>query len=153
MPKRTFLRWVAAAALLLSLQPAAPAAVRSDHDRMRFIAKGVDLTAAGNTVVVPAQARTWRTTRLDVQIKSSSGFVSVASASFGGNSAAFDNVMAIAVLGTASAVNAFVAQASLVVLDTAIDATTSGVRIKVTTGAVATALTADVIVEGYFTEP
>lgn len=73
--------------------------------------------------------------------------------SVGSNSATFNNIMAIAALGTASVVDAFVAQAALVILDVAVDLTANGLQLKLTTPAVATTMTADVHVFGYFTQP
>ena len=131
----------------------AEAAVRADHDVVRFVAKGVNLAATGSTVVVPAQARKWRTTRVDVHVKTVTGFISVASASLGSNSTSFNNAVAIAALGAASTVDSLVAQASLVVLDAAVVMAASGLQFKVTTPAVSTTMTADVHVAGYFTEP
>jgi len=128
-------------------------ALSADVTSQRFIAPAVDLVGGTAATIIPAVGRKWRTTRIDIQIKSVSGFVSVASLSVGSNSATFSNVMAIAALGTAAVVDAFVAQASLVILDVAVDLTTSGLQLKIATPAVATSMTADVHVFGYFTQP
>lgn len=121
--------------------------------RQRFVAKGVNLVGGTTATIVPATPRKWRTTRVDVHVKTVSGFISVASVSVGSNSASFNNVVAIAALGTASTVDSFVVQSSLVVLDAAVDLTASGLQVKITTPAVATTMTADVHVDGYFLEP
>jgi hypothetical protein len=128
-------------------------AVTADASRIRFVAKAVDVVGGTTGTIIPATARKWRTTRADVHVKTSTGFVTVASMSLGSNSASFNNVMAIAALGTASTVDSFVTQASLVVLDAAVDLTTSGLQYKITTPAVATTMTVDIHVEGYFVEP
>jgi hypothetical protein len=128
-------------------------AVTTDTAEYRFVAKAVDLVNGTTGTIIPATARKWRTTWIDVHVKTVTGFVAVASISIGSNSANFNNVMAIAALGTASTVDSLVAQTSLVILPAAVDLTTSGLQFKITTPAVATTMTVDVHVKGHFLEP
>lgn len=152
MHRRLFLALAAAALIVATLAPAI-AAVTTDSARRRYVATSVNLVGGTTAVIIPAMPRKWRTTRIDIHVKSVTGFVAVASISIGSNSASFNNAMAITALGTATAADAFVAQTSLVVLDSAADLTASGLQVKVTTAAVATTMTADIHVEGYFLEP
>lgn len=128
-------------------------AVTTDAPEMRFVAKGVDLVGGTTGVIIPATPRKWLTRRIDVHVKTVTGFVAVASISIGSNSTSFNNVMAIGPLTTASTVDATVAQSLLAVLTGAVDLTTSGLQFKVTTPAVATTMTVDVHVTGHFLEP
>ncbi len=127
--------------------------VTTDVAEYRFVAKAADLVGGSTGVIIPATPRKWRTTWIDVHVKTVTGFVTVASLSVGSNSASFNNVMAIAALGTASTVDSLVAQTSLVILPVAVDLTTSGLQYKVTTPAVATTMTVDIHVRGHFVEP
>ncbi len=129
------------------------AAVTTDAAEMRFVAKGVDLVGGTTGVIIPATPRKWLTRRIDVHVKTTTGFVAVASISLGSNSASFNNVMAIGPLTGASTVDSTVAQSLLVALTGAVDLTTSGLQFKVTTPAVATTMTVDVHVTGHFLEP
>jgi hypothetical protein len=128
-------------------------AVTTDVAELRFVAKGVDLVGGSTAVVIPATPRKWLTRRIDVHVRTVTGFVAVASVSLGANSASFNNVMAIGPLTGASGVDSTVAQSLLVVLTGAVDLTASGLQVKVTTPAVATTMTVDVHVTGHFLEP
>ena len=122
-------------------------------DIKRYTATAVDLTATGSTVLVPVQARKWVTTSIKIHYKTVTALTVVASASFGSNSTAFDNLQAIAVVGANTAVADTIVDLTSGLLSKAVDCTTNGLTMKVTTGAVATAASADVDVMGYWTEP
>src|SRR5258707_4961624 len=77
-------------------------AVTTDAAEMRFVAKAVDLVGGTTGVIIPATPRKWLTRRIDVHVKTTTGFVAVASISLGSNSASFNNVMAIGPLTGAS---------------------------------------------------
>lgn len=63
--------------------------ISADTNLLRFIAPAVDLVGGSTATIIPATARKWRTTRIDIQVKSVSGFVTVAPVSIGSNSAQF----------------------------------------------------------------
>jgi HAMP domain-containing protein len=138
-------------ALLFAWQ--AHGAVTAPTSRRRYVAKAVDLTATGTTVLVPIQPCKWITTSVRAHVKSSTALTIVGSASIGTNSASFNNLMAITVVGVNTAVVDTTIDLTSSLLTAALDLTSTALTLKVTTGATATAETADIHVEGFCAEP
>lgn len=144
-------------ACFLMLEAAFPrharGAVTSDYARQRFVGTSINLAATGTTVIVPAQPRKFIVKNCTIHIRTSTGLIIAPSASIGTNATSYNNIMAITIIGSSGTVADNLVDLSTSLLTTAMDLTSTGVTLKVTTGATATALVADVHIEGFFSEP
>jgi hypothetical protein len=125
--------------------------VTSDHSFLRFITTAIDLKTTASTALTPVSTRKFIPTAVTFHYKTVTSLTVVASISLGSNSTAFDNLQAIGVLGANTAVTNTLVSFPLTTL-AALDVSTNGLTLKVTTGATATTLTADVHVTGYYAE-